>query len=141
MTPYHGPAFTIAAVERFTIGKLAAAAGVNIETVRYYERRGLLPQPQRSAGGYRQYDHDDLERLRFVARAKQLGFTLSEIAELTAGDGDDVARVVLDAARAKLEAVQRRQTELAELRDRLERLVGTCEGGPQADCASLRVTA
>ena len=64
------------------IGELARAAGVPIDTVRYYERQGLLPLPARTASGYRQYGHDDAARLRFVRRAKALGFTLEEIREL-----------------------------------------------------------
>ncbi|MBW3631274.1 MAG: MerR family DNA-binding transcriptional regulator [Gemmatimonadetes bacterium] len=57
-----------------TIGELAAEAGVNVQTVRYYERRGLLPQPERTASGYRQYDVEALERLRFIRQAQDLGF-------------------------------------------------------------------
>ena len=62
-----------------TIGELAEAAGVAVDTVRFYERRGLLPAPPRTASGYRQYDDDALDRLRFILRAKELGFTLAEI--------------------------------------------------------------
>jgi MerR family transcriptional regulator, copper efflux regulator len=69
-------------VEVLSIGQLAEAAGVHIETIRYYERRGLLPEPPRSAAGYRQYGPDDLWRLEFVGRAKTLGFTLTEVGEL-----------------------------------------------------------
>src|SRR4051812_25214325 len=64
-----------------TIGKLAAAAGVNVETIRYYERRGLLTQPS-SNGGYRRYDNTHMERLAFIRRAQSMGFSLDEIAEL-----------------------------------------------------------
>ena len=63
-------------------GQLAAAAGVNVETLRYYERRGLLPEPRRSPGGYREYDEDALTLLRAVKTAQRLGFTLDEVAEL-----------------------------------------------------------
>ena len=66
-----------------TIGQLASAAGINVETVRYYERRGLLAQPERG-DGYREYSQDDVERLAFVRRAKALGFTLAEIRSLLA---------------------------------------------------------
>ncbi len=65
-----------------TIGQVAAGAGVNIQTVRYYERRGLLPRAPRTASGYRQYDPDAVARLRFIKRAQDLGFSLQEIAEL-----------------------------------------------------------
>lgn len=71
-----------------TIGQLAEAAGVHLETVRYYERRGLLPEPPRSAAGYRVYRQDAVERLRLIGRAKALGFTLREVSTLL----DDGAR-------------------------------------------------
>lgn len=67
-------------MKTFTIGQLAKQAKVNIETIRYYERRGLLPEPQRRASGYREYSTDDVIRLRFIKRAQELGFTLKEIA-------------------------------------------------------------
>ena len=69
------------------IGELAQRAGVRIDTVRYYERQGLLPAPQRQASGYRRYEDSDVARLRFVRRAKALGFTLIEIRELLALSG------------------------------------------------------
>jgi DNA-binding transcriptional MerR regulator len=106
----------------FTIGQLAAAAGVHVETVRYYERRGLLDPPERTASGYRQYTADDLWRLQLVGRGKQLGFTLAELAELLRDAR--TAEAVLAAARAKLAEVDRRQHELAQVRDRLEHLAG-----------------
>jgi len=65
-----------------TIGKVASGAGVNLQTVRYYERRGLLPRPPRAASGYRQYDANAVARLRFIKRAQDLGFSLAEIGEL-----------------------------------------------------------
>jgi DNA-binding transcriptional MerR regulator len=120
-----------------TIGALARAAGVNVETVRYYERRGLLAPPARGSSGYRQYGDDALWRLQFVARAKRLGFTLSEITDLlAAGDGTSGAGV-LHAARAKLEAVDAQIDDLHQRRARLERLVRTCEDGADDDCATL----
>jgi DNA-binding transcriptional MerR regulator len=108
-------------VSEMTIGALARAAGVNIETVRYYERRGLLAVPARSDAGYRQYDDEALWRLQFVARAKQLGFTLSEIGELLASDGTRSADDVIAVARAKLAAVDEQVQELIATRARLER--------------------
>jgi MerR family mercuric resistance operon transcriptional regulator len=123
-----------------TIGALARAAGVNVETVRYYERRGLLAAPARTESGYRQYDDEALWRLQFVARAKRLGFTLTEITELLGADG--AARCVdgvLDAARAKLVALDERMHALDAQRTRLERLVRTCEDGDDRDCTALVV--
>jgi len=69
-------------MSKLTIGQLARQANVNLETIRYYERRGLIPQPPRNASGYRQYGEQDLARTRFIKRAQALGFTLKEIAEL-----------------------------------------------------------
>jgi DNA-binding transcriptional MerR regulator len=122
-----------------TIGALARAAGVNVETVRYYERRGLLAAPLRTSSGYRQYDDEALWRLQFVARAKRLGFTLAEITDLLQNDGARGVDDVLDAARSKLVALDKRRQALDAQRARLERLVRTCEDGADADCTSLVV--
>lgn len=116
-------------MEALTIGRLAKAAGVSVETVRYYERRGLLEQPERR-GGYRHYSAADVERLESVRRAKTFGFTLSEINELLAA-GD-----VLAAARAKLAHVEEERRQLAQRAERLTRLVTVCRDGSQ-NCASL----
>ena len=122
----------------FTIGKLAEAAGVNVETIRYYERTGMLERPERSdGGGYRQYTDDDLWQLRFIRRGKDLGFTLLEIGQLLRpGRPEQVVR----AARAKIDEVVARQQELADLQGRLERLIDLCERGDGEDCANLRVS-
>ena len=69
-------------METLTIGQLARQAEVNVETLRYYERRGLIPEPPRKESGYRQYPPDDLARIRFIKHAKELGFTLKEILDL-----------------------------------------------------------
>lgn len=119
-----------------TIGRLADEAGVNVETVRYYERRGLLDEPPRSASGYRQYPAEALWRLRFISRAKSLGFTLAEIGELLAvGTTPDS---VMAATEAKLAAVEERQRELKEVRGRLQELARLCADGDD-DCATLTV--
>ena len=141
MTPYCGTAFSLAVVDTFTIGQLAHDAGVNIETVRYYERRGLLRQPPRTVSGYRQYSVADLWRLQFIARAKQLGFTLTEIANLVGDhDGCDTAESVLALARAKIQELDERQRSLVDTRSRLTRLVAICEDPGSQDCRALRVT-
>jgi DNA-binding transcriptional MerR regulator len=124
-------------VERLTIGALAAAGGVNVETIRYYERRGLLPPPDRSGAGYRQYSGDDLWRLGFIRRAKGLGFTLAEIAELLGRGTERSVVEVLAAARAKLAQVEADIASLVTLRSNLQRLVQTCETGDMADCLDL----
>ena len=119
-----------------TIGRLADEAGVSIDTVRFYERKGLLPEPARTAGGYRSYTPDDSWRLRFILRAKDLGFTLREIADLLDGTGG--ADAVQAAAAAKLEALAAQQAELAATTERLRRLVELCEDGDEG-CASLQL--
>jgi MerR family mercuric resistance operon transcriptional regulator len=123
----------------FTIGRLASAAGVHVETVRYYERRGLLEQPARSpGGGYRSYSDDDLWRLQFIGRAKALGFTLAEIGSLLSSGS--CASAVLAATRSKLESVRAQEAALAVVRSRLERLAEVCAGGADGDCEGLFVT-
>jgi DNA-binding transcriptional MerR regulator len=127
-------------VEVLTIGQLAQEAGVNTETIRYYERRGLLRDPPRTGAGYRQYSAADLWRLQFIARAKQLGFTLAEIANLVGPDSRSTADAVLLIARAKIRALGERQKELADTRTRLECLIRICEDPASEDCMALRVT-
>jgi DNA-binding transcriptional MerR regulator len=122
----------------FTIGRLAAAAGVHVETVRYYERRGLIPRPARGASGYRLYGSEDLWRLQLIGRGKRLGFTLAEIAEVM---GSGTSGEVLAAARAKIAAIDEQRQELARTRCRLEQLVALCEQDDTADCVALRVSA
>jgi MerR family copper efflux transcriptional regulator len=123
-----------------TIGQLAEAAGVHVETVRYYERRELLAPPPRSAAGYRQYAPADVWRLKFIARAKRLGFTLAEIRELVGADDECSAQRTLAAATTKLAAIEQEAQELAAIRSRLEQLIDVCAGGADADCANLDVS-
>ena len=112
---------------QMTIGKLATAAGVRIDTVRYYERRGLLPEPPRSASGYRRYGDEALRRLRFIRRAQALGFSLAEIGELLAlraAEGQHAE--VRAAARERLADVERRVRELQALKRSLSALIRDC---------------
>lgn len=126
------------------IGELAKRAGVGIDTVRYYEREGLLPKAVRLASGYRSYDEDELRRLRFVRRAKALGFTLPEIRELLALSDhrqDDMAGMKA-AASEKLADVEARLAELNRIREGLEALVASCPGhGALAQCPILNALA
>ena len=126
-------------VALLTIGELAQRAGVNVETVRYYERRGLIDEPPRSPSGYRQYSGDDLWRLQFIARAKRLGFTLREIAAMFGTDDNRSPASVLEAARTKLASVEARQRDLVDLHERLQRLVQLCEEGDSGPCTALDV--
>jgi MerR family mercuric resistance operon transcriptional regulator len=123
-----------------TIGQLASAAGVNVETIRYYERRGLLRQPPRIGDGYRRYTDGDLERLHFVARAKRLGFTLSEIAALIDPAADGSTDSILELARSKMEDLRAQQTALAATQHRLANLIDVCADPNNEDCTALRVT-
>ena len=112
------------------IGELAQTAGVGIDTVRYYERQGLLPAPARLASGYRVYDPADVARLRFVRRAKALGFTLVEIRDLLSLSGrreDDMSGLKA-AASEKLLDVESKLSELTRVRDGLRSLVASCPG-------------
>ncbi|SFK92614.1 heavy metal-responsive transcriptional regulator [Lysobacter sp. cf310] len=112
------------------IGLLAKRAGVPIDTVRYYERNGILPPPERQASGYRAYDERDVERLRFLRRAKALGFTLVEIRDLLelSSRRDDDMGSLKTAASEKLADVERKLAELSRIRDGLRVLVEACPG-------------
>lgn len=126
------------------IGQFAQRAGVGIDTVRYYERHGLLSPPGRLASGYRQYDEQDLAPLRFIRRAKALGFTLVEIQELLAlsGQQDHGMEAVKAAASEKLADVEARMAELTRVRDGLRALVDACPGhGARAACPILNALA
>lgn len=122
------------------IGQLARRAGVPIDTVRYYERQGILPAPDRQASGYRSYAEEDVSRLQFVRRAKGLGFSLAEVRELlalSARPADDMAGLKA-AASSKLADVEHKIAELERVRDGLESLTKACPGhGAVARCPIL----
>jgi DNA-binding transcriptional MerR regulator len=126
-------------VETIGIGNLAKRAGVGIDTVRYYERAGLLAPNRRLASGYRRYSDLEVARLRFIRRAQALGFTLREIRELLALSARrDVARVKRS-AQAKLADVEGKIAALEKVRDGLANLVAACPGhGRAADCPILK---
>ena len=125
--------------EAFPIGVLSRQSGVNIETVRYYERVGLLPKPVRSQGGYRLYRAGDVERLGFIRRARDLGFSLDEVRRLLdlADQKSRSCRRVHDIAAEHLVEVR---AKIADLR-RMERVLGTmvtaCAKGTMPDCPLL----
>src|SRR5262252_1677015 len=102
--------------ETFTIAKLAAAGAVHIETVRYYQRRGLLREPKRPIGAIRHYDETDVERLRFIKRSQLTGFTLAEIKQLLALRENRSCRETQALATRKLRLVEQRLRELTKLR-------------------------
>ncbi|MBI4420578.1 MAG: MerR family DNA-binding protein [Gemmatimonadetes bacterium] len=123
-----------------TIGKVASEAGVNVQTVRYYERRGLFPRPRRTPGGYRQYAEDAVARLRFIKHAQELGFSLNEIRDLLAlrfrhGPACDA---VGRKTRAKIAVVEGKIRDLQRMKRTLERLAAACAARePTADCPIL----
>ena len=121
------------------IGQLAKRGGVGIDTVRYYERNGLLAPRDRLASGYRRYGELEVARLRFIRRAQALGFTLKEIKDLLALSAQrDVGRVKRS-AQAKLRDVETRIADLVRVRDGLATLIDACPGhGRAADCPILR---
>jgi MerR family mercuric resistance operon transcriptional regulator len=123
-----------------TIGQVAKDAGVGVETVRFYEREGLVPAPKRRPSGYRQYPADTVRRIRFVQAAKELGFTLKEIRELltlrvAAGQ---TCSDVKERAVAKLADVDAKLADLHRVRDALAHLAVSCTGsGPTGECPFL----
>jgi len=130
----------VAPPSRFTIGTLARQADVAIDTVRYYERQGLLPAPPRRASGYRDYDAAAVERVRFIRRAKDLGFSLEEIGDLLALQDDRQHGVegIKQRASKRLHELDRRIAQLTEMRDALAVLVAECPGsGEPAGCPIL----
>lgn len=112
-----------------SIGRVAKAAGVAIDTIRYYEREGLIPEPPRRASGYRAYSPDIVRRLRFIRSAKQLGFSLKEIGELLElrSHPQDERDEVREKARAKIEQINQRVEEMLAIRAELQALVTACQ--------------
>ncbi|HVH33871.1 MAG TPA: heavy metal-responsive transcriptional regulator [Tahibacter sp.] len=120
-----------------SIGQLAEQAGVAIDTVRYYERNDLLAPAGRLASGYRRYGATELKRLRFIRRAKALGFSLDDIRELLAlSDERDVAEVKR-AAQRKLADIEQRLAELERIRGGLQTLIAACPGHGRAEACPI----
>jgi DNA-binding transcriptional MerR regulator len=121
---------------RLTIGKAARQAGVGIDTMRYYEREGLLPGLARTQAGYRLYSEQDVERLHFIRRAKRLGFSLEEIAELLRLNAAQGSRSqVRQLAQRRLDDLDQKLRELGAIRSALAALVRRCSGqGPLKGC-------
>jgi MerR family mercuric resistance operon transcriptional regulator len=117
-----------------TIGGFAKAAGVGVETVRYYQRRGLLAEPPRPPGEIRRYGEDDLKRLRFIRRAQAAGFTLEEIGELLALDRTDDRDRVRALASERVAALDGKIAELRKSRAALDRLRSSCASGSSGPC-------
>lgn len=119
-----------------TIGRVALEAGVNLQTVRYYQRRGLITEPAKPFEGYRVYGAEVVERLRFVKRAQHLGFTLKEIQELLElGDGH--CRDVQSLAQAKRDGIRRQIQDLRRMQKVLDRYLKECGNGPEPGHCSM----
>lgn len=127
-------------MEIFSIGQVARRAGVGVETVRFYEREGLLEVPVRRASGYRQYSEEAIKRIRFIKRTQQLGFSLKEIAELLMlrVDGQSSCEQVKERAAAKIAEVEQKMIELQHMRQALLRVASLCqEAAPKSHCPML----
>ncbi len=118
-----------------TIGKLAKSAGINIETVRYYERIGIMPEPKRRESGYRQYSQEDVSRLKFILHAKELGFSLKEIRELLElrVDPETNCEEVRQQAETKITDIERKIADLKRIRTALMNLATACKERKQTD--------
>lgn len=121
------------------IGEVAERSGCHPETVRYYERIGLLPAPPRTAGGYRDYRPADADRLRFISRGRELGFSLEEIRSLLGLAEDDglSCQDVDRLARGHLLDIRNRLNDLQRMASELERVISSCSGGERGQCAIL----
>jgi MerR family mercuric resistance operon transcriptional regulator len=125
-----------------TIGKLAELAGVNVETIRYYQRRGLLAEPTKPLGGHRRYPADMTKRLRFIKRAQALGFTLSEVGGLLTLDEVCACAETRDLAARKVALIEQKIADLAAMRQVLDSLVQQCDAGDgNAACPIIDVLA
>lgn len=143
LTPHASTGFRLFSdmgTKSLTIGRLAREAGVNLETVRYYERQGLLARPPRSVSGYRLFPVEAARRLRFIRHAQELGFSLAEIRELLslrvspAAKRTDVRR----RANAKIADIEAKIRSLESMKKTLRKLTNACEGcGPAAECPIL----
>jgi DNA-binding transcriptional MerR regulator len=135
------PAVSGARVPTLRIGELAERAGLTPDAIRYYEKIGVMPEPERTPGGYRLYRESDVERLAFVGQAQTLGLTLEEIAEilLLVDEGMEPCAHVAERLRQRLGEVEGRMEELAALRRRLREALRQAEGAPRAEPCRCRI--
>lgn len=127
-------------MQSLTIGQLAKRARVNIQTIRYYERRGLISEPPRRQSGYRQYSCDDLARIQLIKNAKEVGFTLKEISELLSlrVDPHTTSGDVKKKAKAKISEIEEKILALQMMKSALSKLAARCRGkGPTSECPIL----
>lgn len=127
---------------KLTIGKLAEAAGVNIETIRYYQRRGLLDEPPKPLRGHRRYASEQAKRVRFIKRAQALGFTLDEVGALLTLDAACACTETRGLAHRKLTLIKKKMADLAAMHQVLRNLVKQCDtGSGDAPCPIIDVLA
>jgi MerR family mercuric resistance operon transcriptional regulator len=124
-------------MQPFSIGKLAAAGGVGVETVRFYQRRGLLDTPTRDVG-IRRYGSDDVRRLKFIKQAQAAGFTLEQIKELLDLDASEDRAQARELANERVAALDSKIAELQRARDALKRLASECRSGRPGPCPILQ---
>lgn len=123
-----------------TIGRVAKLAGVNVETIRYYQRRGLLDEPEKPFRGYRRYPVEMVKRLRFIKRAKALGFTLEEVSALLGLEEACACAETRALAAHKVDLIDRKLADLAAMRTALAELVLQCDAGePAKGCPIIQV--
>lgn len=120
-----------------TIGRLADEAGVNVETIRYYQRRGLMAEPDRPASGHRRYAGDAVKRVRFIKRAQALGFTLEEIAGLLELDEAHACTETRELAAHKLHVIESKVADLNAMRRALKTLLRECDVGSRAGACPI----
>ena len=124
---------------KLTIGQVAKAANVNVETIRYYQRRGLLLEPAKPLGGHRRYSDEDVSRLQFIKRAQLLGFTLEEIENLLRLDQAVCCTETHDLAVHKLALIDSRIADLLKMRQVLSKLISQCEvGNIEGNCPIIQ---
>lgn len=133
LTPYYSTDPKMGGVV-MTIGKLAQAAGVGVETIRFYERKGIIKRPSRLEGGFRRYSSEDVARVRFVKRAQELGFTLREVKELLEIQSKRkmTGAQVRATAKAKIQEIQQKISDLKSMEGSLKELCRVCGEGEQA---------
>lgn len=126
--------------DTLTIGQISRAAGVHVETIRYYQGLGLVRAPQRPAQGFRRYGQADVARLRFIKRAQQLGFTLDEVKALLQLEDGQSCRETRLLAENKLALIEQRLSDLTRIRRLLKQLIGECESGKRPRACPIIAT-
>lgn len=127
-------------MEHLTAGKLAQKARINIETIRFYERKGLLPKPKRTGSGYRMYSQESAQRIQFIKRSQQLGFSLKEILGLLSlrVDSKKTCKHVKKRIETKIDEIDKKIKSLRRIQKALKNMAKSCQGkGPTSKCPIL----